>query len=213
MVPPFAVGPLMRSFFLLAVTFLSLAVAPARAQDLVALAAQARAAFFDTAWAEAERLDQIGYDLAAQRFGAESPEAAWWLAALADAMCRADATPVNRPWTDRAHSRALPLAERAMRILERAYGPNDIRTGNAYMSYVVALAGLYRHPEGDPYGRRALRIVETTQPDAERDLLVLKLWYYATHLHIIDHNVEAQEYEERLSFAQYGRLIDPARLE
>ncbi len=203
----------MRSFFLLVLTLLCLTVAPARAQDLDALAVQARAAFFDTAWAEAERLDRIGYEGAAQEFGPESPEAGWWLAALADAMCRADWTPVNRPWTDRAHSQALPLAERAVRILERAYGKDDIRTANAYMSLTVALAGLYRHPEGDPYGRAALRIVEKTQPSAERDLLVLKLWYYATHLHIIDHNVEAQEYEERLSFAQYGRLIDPARIE
>ncbi len=208
----------MRSFFLL-VTFLSalvfpwLEAPPASAQDIENLAAQARAAFFDTAWAEAERLDRIGYEAAAQKFGPESPEAGWWLAALADAMCRADSTPVNRPWTDRAHTQALPLAVRAMGILERAYGKDDIRTANAYMSTTVALAGLYRHPEGDPYGRAALRIVEKTQPSAERDLLVLKLWYYATHLHIIDHNVEAQEYEERLSFAQYGRLIDPARLE
>ena len=203
----------MRSFFRLVLTLLCLTVAPARAQDLDALAVQARAAFFDTAWAEAERLNRIGYEAAVPKFGPESPEAAWWLAALADAMCRADSTPVSRPWTDRAHSQALPLAERAVRILERAYGKDDIRTANAYMSTTVALAGLYRHPEGDPYGRAALRIVEKTQPGAERDLLVLKLWYYATHLHIIDHNVEAQEYEERLSFAQYGRLIDPARLE
>jgi hypothetical protein len=188
--------------------------APAMAQDeLAALAAQARAAFFDAAWAEAERLNRLGHAAAATRFSADSPEAAWWLAALADAMCRADDTPVSRPWTDRAHAQALPLAERAAGILERAWGKDDIRTANAYMSLVVALSGLYRHPEGDPFGRAALRIVEGTPPSAERDLLVLKLWYYATHLHIIDHNVEAQEYEERLSRAQYGRLIDPARLE
>lgn len=189
----------------------------ARAAEVFAanpLGVLAREAFYDQAWAETERLSGLGLADAEKRFGADSAEAGLWMAGLADAMCRADATPVSRPWTDRAHTQALPIAKRAVEILEKAYGPKDLRTAEAYMAYTVALAGLYRHPEGDPYGRRVLDIVEHTPAgDPDHDLLILKLFYYAAHLHIVDHNVEAQEYEERTTRAQYGKLIDPPRVD
>lgn len=178
------------------------------ADDLGALA---RAAFYDQAWAETERSSRLGLDAAEKQFGPDSPEAGLWMAWLADAMCRADSTLLSRPWTDRAHTQALPIAQRSIEILERAYGPDDVRTAEVHMAYVVALAGLYRHPEGDPYGRAVLTIVERTPPGQDQDLLILKLYYYAAHLHVVDHNVEAQEYEERTTRAQYGYLLDPPR--
>src|SRR6185436_20041000 len=47
------------------------------AEDLAgpALAGLARAAFYDQAWAETERLSQLGLDAAAKEFGPDSPEA------------------------------------------------------------------------------------------------------------------------------------------
>lgn len=169
----------------------------------------AQGALEEDAFLAAEPLFRKAAEAAAKEHGPDSSEVGILLARLAYVMARGDSTLWSLPWTMRRHTVALPIARHAVAILERTRGVEDAETAKASIVLAHVLAGLFRHPEGDPYARRALATLERLPHGQDKNSLQGLLAVYADDLHIVDHNVEGLEFEDRISLTMYGRLIDP----
>lgn len=156
-------------------------------------------------------VDRLQADLVAAevKLGPDATEVAVLLSRLAYALARADNTPWGRPYTERLHAQALPLAQRSVAILEKNLGPQSLETGKSYIILAHVLAGLLRHPEGDPYSRKALYLLEAAGPSADKYELEAILRHYADELHVVHHDVEADEYIDRINIAAFGTTATP----
>lgn len=144
------------------------------------------------------------------KLGHQATDVGVLLARLAYALARTDNTPWGLPYTQRQHAEATPLARRSITILEKNLGPNSLETGKSYIIYAHALAGLFRHPEGDPWARKALYMLEATKGDSpDKYELEAILRHYADELHVVHHDVEADEYIDRINIAAFGTTATP----